>query len=92
MGKLEDRSTWYALGEAYVQQWTDDDDDDAMGTNLEFVTVTDNYLMNKPSNTLPDPGMKPKTSSSAVALATTRPEATRPLQPHTKWEAESTCT
>ena len=22
MGKAEDRAAWYALGEAYVQQWT----------------------------------------------------------------------
>ena len=38
------------------------------------MTVTEKFLMEKRNNTLPDPGIEPRTStSSAVALTTTRP-------------------
>ena len=37
------------------------------------VTVAEKFLMEKPNNILPDPGIEPRTCCSSVALATTRP-------------------
>ena len=41
--------------------------------NLDSVIPTEKFQMEKLNNTLPEPGIKPRTSCSVVTLASTRP-------------------
>ena len=44
-----------------------------LGTNPDSVAVTEKFLMEKPNNTLSDPGIEPRTSCLAVGIAITKP-------------------